>query len=100
MRVVPGPSGWPEAYEYRVGDRAMRFRQDAGEGRRPILHMSLFHPLNDHYGMSPIEAAATAIDLHNAASKWNKALLDNAARPAIGNRGYYGLFDSRYSLLN
>ena len=41
MRVVPGPSGWPEAYEYRVGDRAMRFRQDAGEGRRPILHMSL-----------------------------------------------------------
>ena len=82
MRVVPGPNGWPEAYEYRVGDRAMRFRQDAGEGRRPILHMSLFHPLNDHYGMSPIEAAATAIDLHNAASKWNKALLDNAARPS------------------
>jgi HK97 family phage portal protein len=32
--------------------------------------------------MSPIEAAATAIDLHNAASGWNKALLDNAARPS------------------
>jgi hypothetical protein len=44
--------------------------------------MRLCHPLDDHYGFSPIEAAATAIDLHNQASKWNKALLDNAARPS------------------
>jgi phage portal protein BeeE len=49
---------------------------------RPILHVRLFHPVNDHYGMSPIEAAAYAIDLHNAASAWNKVLLDNAARPS------------------
>jgi hypothetical protein len=32
--------------------------------------------------MSPIEAAAKAIDIHNAAGAWNKALLDNAARPS------------------
>jgi len=32
--------------------------------------------------LSPIEAAATAIDTHNAASRWNKALLDNSARPS------------------
>ena len=44
--------------------------------------MSLFHPVNDHYGLSPIEAAATAIDIHNAAARWNKALLDNSARPS------------------
>ena len=30
----------------------------------------------------PIEAAATAIDIHNTASRWNKALLDNSARPS------------------
>ena len=55
-------------------------------GRRmsshPFCHQTLFHPANDHYGMSPIEAAATAIDIHNAASAWNKALLDNSARPS------------------
>jgi phage portal protein BeeE len=34
--------------------------------------------------MSPIEAAAKAIDIHNAAGGWNKALLDNAARPSGG----------------
>jgi HK97 family phage portal protein len=48
----------------------------------PILHLTLFHPLDDHYGLAPIEAAACALDVHNAASVWNKALLDNAARPS------------------
>jgi HK97 family phage portal protein len=48
----------------------------------PILHLALFHPLDDHYGLSPLEAAGCAVDVHNAASAWNKALLDNAARPS------------------
>ena len=29
-----------------------------------------------------LEAAAIAIDTHNSAAAWNKALLDNAARPS------------------
>ncbi len=81
MKVVPGSDGWPEFYEYDVAGQQMRFHQ-GGEGQKPILHMSLFNPLNDHYGMSPIEAAAFGIDIHNAAGSWNKALLDNAARPS------------------
>ena len=32
--------------------------------------------------MSPLEAAAGAVDTHNAAAAWAKALLDNAARPS------------------
>jgi HK97 family phage portal protein len=47
-----------------------------------VLHLTLFHPLDDHYGLAPLEAASQALDLHNAAAKWNKALLDNAARPS------------------
>lgn len=82
MKVVPGSDGWPEAYEYSVGGRTVRFNQDAEAAIRPILHVKLFHPTNDHYGMSPIEAAGAAIDVHNEAAKWNKALLDNAARPS------------------
>ena len=82
MKVIPGPDGWPEAYEYTAGGSTVRFDGGPVAGVRPILHVRLFHPVNDHYGMSPIEAAASAIDLHNAASGWNKALLDNAARPS------------------
>ncbi len=81
MTVVPGPDGWPSAYDYTVSGKTLRFHQE-GEGVRPILHQTFFHPLSDHYGLSPIEPAATSIDLHNAASTWNKALLDNAARPS------------------
>ena len=80
MMVIPGPKGWPEAYEYNVDGRKLRYA--VHEDERPILHVRLFHPLNDYYGFSPMEAAATAIDVHNAAMAWNKALLDNGARPS------------------
>ena len=80
MRVVPGPDGWPAAYDYAVGAQTVRFAQ-TGE-TPPILHLILFHPSDDHYGLSPMEAAAVPLDIHNAAGAWNKALLDNAARPS------------------
>ena len=79
MRVVPGADGWPEAYEYHVAGRTLRFAQEGAPP--PILHLTQFHPLDDHYGLSALEAAAVAVDTHNAAARWNKALLDNAARP-------------------
>lgn len=82
MKVIPGRDGWPEGYLYSVNGRSVRFIGEAAPGVRRVLHMRLFHPANDHYGMSPIEAAATAIDIHNEAASWNKALLDNAARPS------------------
>lgn len=82
MKVVPGVEGWPEAYEYMCAGRTVRFDEEPVAGVRQILHVRLFHPANDHYGMSPIEAAAQAIDIHNTAGHWNKALLDNSARPS------------------
>ena len=80
MKLIPGADGWPEAYEYTVAGRSVRFDQSAA--LPPILHLTLLHPLDDHYGLAPLEAAAVAVDTHNAAAKWNKALLDNAARPS------------------
>lgn len=85
VRVVPGPDGWPEAFDYAVGGRTVRIAQDtlvAGADVPPILHLAAFNPVDDHYGFAPLEAAAQALDLHNAASAWNKALIDNAARPS------------------
>lgn len=52
MKVVPGGDGWPEAYEYSVGGRTVRFPVPQ-DGVSPILHLSLFHPLDDHYGFAP-----------------------------------------------
>ncbi|WP_438987794.1 phage portal protein [Marivivens donghaensis] len=80
MSIVQGADGWPVGYDYTVAGKKHRFT--VGEGASPICHIKSFHPQNDHYGFSPLEAAASAIDVHNAASNWSKALLDNAARPS------------------
>lgn len=81
MKVVPGRAGWPEGYEYSVDGRSVRIGRQS-DGWMPVMHLKLFHPTDDHYGFSPLEAAAFAIDVHNASGAWNKALLDNAARPS------------------
>ncbi|MEL6452030.1 MAG: phage portal protein [Pseudomonadota bacterium] len=90
MSVVPGADGWPVAYEYKVAGKAHRF--DASGAVSPICHIKSFHPQDDHYGFSPMQAAAMALDVHTAASRWSKSLLDNAARPsgAIVYRGQEG----------
>ncbi|KNY22054.1 portal protein [Methylobacterium sp. ARG-1] len=84
MRMLPGADGWPAAYVYTVGGTSRRFDLPTPGANEvtPILALSLFHPDDDYVGLAPIEAAATALDIHNAASAWNKALLDNAARPS------------------
>lgn len=81
LSPVPGPDGWPAAYDYATGDRVLRFPAGA-DGAGDLLHVRLFDPLNDQLGFAPLAAAETALALHEAASRWNKALLDNSARPS------------------
>ena len=90
ISLVPGADGWPVAYDYTVGGQKHRFV--VSPGRAPVCHVKSFHPQDDHYGLSPLQAAAQAVDVHNSASRWSKALLDNAARPsgAIVYRGAEG----------
>ena len=76
MSVVPGGDGWPAGFEYAVGGKRVRFAAEA------VCHIRAFHPQDDHHGLSPMQAAAAAVDVHNSASRWSKALLDNAARPS------------------
>lgn len=76
VKAVASRNGWAEAYDYSVNGQSVRLPRDN------VLQLRLFNPLNDHYGMSPLEAAQRAIDTHNAAAGWNKAMLDNSARPS------------------
>ena len=75
LRVLPGPRGWPQGWEYVVDGRKRVFQRDPVSGRAPVFHIKLFHPGDDYYGLSPIQAAARALDLHNAGGEWAKALL-------------------------
>ncbi len=89
VRAIPGIRGWPQTYEYRAGEHRRVFERDAVSQRSALFHMRLFSPADDAYGYSPLQAAAAALDLHNAGGRWAKSLLDNAARPSgalvVGN---------------
>ncbi|MET0182520.1 MAG: phage portal protein [Caulobacterales bacterium] len=61
-QVLPGPDGWPIGWEHRVGPDVRRFERDPVSNEAPILHLKLFHPSDDWYGQSPMEAAAYAVD--------------------------------------
>ena len=81
MSIVPGNQFNPIAgYRYTVN----------GVPRKPdfepeeILHLKMFHPLDDWYGLSPIEVAAKEIDISSMGREWNMKLLQNDCRPPGG----------------
>ena len=82
VTVEPGAGGWPAAYLYKAGETKTRLPARDGIGRPSLVHLKGMHPLDDHYGLGCLGAAAGAVAIHNAATRWNKALLDNAARPS------------------
>ncbi|HUX80101.1 MAG TPA: phage portal protein [Alphaproteobacteria bacterium] len=82
VKIIPGTSGVPEAFEYSLNGHAVRIAVDPLNGQSRVLHIKTFNPLNDWYGMSPIEAAAHAIDQHNAVASHNLSLLQNGGRPS------------------
>ncbi|MDX2095175.1 MAG: phage portal protein [Alphaproteobacteria bacterium] len=82
VAIIPGQGGIPKAYRYTIDGRALDVAVDAISGQSRILHLKAFHPLDDWYGLSPMEAAAYSIDQHNQCSAWNQALLQNGARPS------------------
>lgn len=82
MSVIPGAGGVPKAYRYTIDNKATDIPVNSITGQSRVLHLKSFNPLDDWYGLSPMEAAAYSIDQHNQCSAWNQALLQNGARPS------------------
>jgi len=83
VRVEPGVGLFPKQYEYRPNPSAATvFPVDQITGKSAVLHLKSFNPLSPWYGMSPLEAAALGVDIHNDGQKWNKGLIANGARPS------------------
>jgi len=82
VTILPDSSGWPAAFQYRVGERTLNIDAVDEFGQPNVIHIRAFHPADDHYGAGCLDAADEAVAIHNAASRWNRALLENAARPS------------------
>ncbi|HEX7751679.1 MAG TPA: phage portal protein, partial [Novosphingobium sp.] len=82
MRVVAGADGWPSAFTYRVGEQTLTLPLLDEDASPNLIHIKAFHPADDHYGAGCLAAADQAVATHNAAARWNRMLLENAARPS------------------
>lgn len=82
VSLIVGKNGYPAAYRYKTGNAEQDYPIHPVTGASRVLHLKAFHPLNDYYGLSPVEAAAYSIDMHNNANGWNQSLLQNSARPS------------------
>ena len=104
VKTLTGKTGWPSGYDYEAGGYKRRFRIDPSTGRSAVFQARLFNPLDECSGHSPLAAAASAVDIHNAGGRWTKALLDNAARPSgaliyKGSSGAERLSDDQFERL-
>ncbi len=105
VQVIAGDNCIPMGYRYSVkgnnSNEYLDFPVDSITGKSEILHIKNFNPLNDWYGLSPIEAAAYSIDQHNYSASWNQALLQNGARPsgALVVKGDNSLSEDQFNRL-
>lgn len=64
-----------------------------------MLHLKLYNPLNNWYGMSPLIAAALNVDHKNTGVTWNYQLIKNGARPQGALATDQTLSDAQYNNL-
>ena len=77
MKIVPNEKhNAVSHYIYSVNSKNYHIERDA------ILHIKMFNPLNDWYGVGPLQIAMQAIDQYNEMSKHNIAILQNGGRPS------------------
>lgn len=83
MKINASGRGIPQSYSYTIAGRVIEtYPVDQDTGISDVKHIKLWHPLDDHYGMSPMRAAAVDIDQYNMSGKHNVNLLHNGARPS------------------
>ena len=83
IKIKQGNRSMPLAYDYIISGQVQEsypINQKTGDAQ--VKHVKLFNPLDDYYGMSPIQASSVDIDQHNLANKHNVNLLQNGARPS------------------
>ena len=82
VTILQDHKGHVAGYDYRGGGSSYQLAARDPLYRRQVAHIKALNPDDDLYGLGCLEAATPAASIHNRASRWNKALLDNAARPS------------------
>ena len=76
VAVTRYPNGHIKNYVYSVNNKRQIFGNDE------VIHLKLFNPFDEVYGLSPLCAAIKSVDQHNSISNHNIAILQNGGRPS------------------
>jgi len=76
VKVATYNNGHVRHYMYFVNNKKQIFDAD------DVIHLKLFNPFSEVYGLSPLSAAVKSVDFHNAISNHNIAILQNGGRPS------------------
>jgi HK97 family phage portal protein len=66
ISVVPDPKTFVRGYIYEIAGTRIPLE------KIEIIHFKRWHPLNDYYGLSALEAASSAIHTDRAMAAWNR----------------------------
>jgi HK97 family phage portal protein len=89
VKVLVSVSGDIAGFEYTVPSSpgvegyTKQYMVDPKTGKADVLQMKFFNPVDDNYGAAITESISREVDTQNAATEWNKKLLDNEARPGM-----------------
>ncbi|MEP3654640.1 MAG: phage portal protein [Litorimonas sp.] len=82
MKMGTDAKGQATGWTQETSGRTRRFPRDTATARCALFHLRLFNPADECHGLSPLSAAAQAVEMHNRGAVWAKALLENSARPS------------------
>ncbi|PPE03179.1 phage portal protein [Holospora curviuscula] len=82
VRILYTNQGFPETYEYQIGNTTHHIPIDGLTGRSQIVHISLFNPFENHWGQSPLMAAMPLVQFRNEALDHNLSILKRGGNPS------------------
>jgi len=71
-------------YEYKIDmNNPIVYDRNPITGESELMHIMLFNPLDEIWGMGPTKPAARDIDSSNQATDWNLKMIQNEGRPGM-----------------
>lgn len=77
VKPIPSRLKFISGYEWRQGSDKTILPAET------VLHWQFVDPATPYWGLSPLKAAAAAVDTDLAAVRWNRATLANDGKPSI-----------------
>ncbi|MFC4426214.1 phage portal protein [Deinococcus navajonensis] len=77
IKVIPSRANFIAGYEWGQGSDKKRLAPEE------VLHWQFVDPSTPYWGLSPLKAAAQAVDTDLAAVRWNRAVLANDGKPPL-----------------